>query len=534
MINILIITYYWPPAGGPGVQRMLKFVKYLPEFGIKPHILTVKNGDFPAIDESLADEIPGGLIVKKIKGWEPYGLFRFLTGRKKDEKIPVGILVQDNLSTFNKIFSWIRLNLFIPDGRLFLVIPFIRTARKMIRDYSNRIMTIKKNIDLVHGSKLSEYTVNSFVRHDAEKAGVKFGLLRMSDVFTTYHKRVVEEGENPYYGVKRNLDLDVSTLRAWDVTLGNMKPPMVFIGMKGSTNASMIFANVTDEHIESATNYQAYFKKEVDSGNFGDDETIRKELLTNLMISAQQLSNDGSKNAMAQIISRHEFMKFARGRRYLVRDMNVQNHYRRINLDFSEGVVAIGSGPSHIRIYNPIYATLVTKEGKRIALTEVIDGEVRYKFDGLIFTSKDILKVTDESVGRIAEENANESDEAKTVIRDLSEDGSDYVVIKGMEMVPEEGIQILDDNDVVIMRETNGNMVDANGEKITHLVSSFLENKGEVKDSDGIFKLDNRHYTDIIEIPETSRRIIKTQLQHSKDSATFPSSWLDVLTAPEF
>lgn len=136
MINILIITYYWPPAGGPGVQRMLKFVKYLPEFGIKPHILTVKNGDFPAIDESLADEIPGGLIVKKIKGWEPYGLFRFLTGRKKDEKIPVGILVQDNLSTFNKIFSWIRLNLFIPDGRLFLVIPFIRAARKMIRDYN--------------------------------------------------------------------------------------------------------------------------------------------------------------------------------------------------------------------------------------------------------------------------------------------------------------------------------------------------------------------------------------------------------------
>ncbi|NHZ84671.1 MAG: glycosyltransferase [Planctomycetia bacterium] len=135
MINILIITYYWPPAGGPGVQRMLKFVKYLPELGIKPHVITVRNGDYPAIDETLADDIPANLIVKKVKGWEPYGIFRFLTRRKKDEKIPVGILVQDNQSIFKKIFSWIRLNFFIPDGRLFLVIPFIRATRKMIQDY---------------------------------------------------------------------------------------------------------------------------------------------------------------------------------------------------------------------------------------------------------------------------------------------------------------------------------------------------------------------------------------------------------------
>ncbi|MBC8146549.1 MAG: glycosyltransferase family 4 protein [Bacteroidetes bacterium] len=135
MTNLLIITYYWPPAGGPGVQRILKFVKYLPDFGIKPHILTVKNGDFPAIDETLVNEIPNDIIIKKVKGWEPYNLFRILTGRKKDEKIPVGILVQDNPSFFKKLLNWIRLNLFIPDARLFLIKPFIRTARKMISDY---------------------------------------------------------------------------------------------------------------------------------------------------------------------------------------------------------------------------------------------------------------------------------------------------------------------------------------------------------------------------------------------------------------
>ncbi len=135
MTNLLIITYYWPPAGGPGVQRILKFVKYLPEFGIKPYVLTVENGDYPAIDKTLVDDIPKDIVIKRMKGWEPYNLFRKLTGRKKDEKIPVGILIQENPSFIKKIFNWIRLNLFIPDGRLFLVIPFIRTARKMIRDY---------------------------------------------------------------------------------------------------------------------------------------------------------------------------------------------------------------------------------------------------------------------------------------------------------------------------------------------------------------------------------------------------------------
>ncbi len=135
MTNLLIITYYWPPAGGPGVQRILKFVKYLPEFGIKPYVLTVGNGDYPAIDKTLVDDVPKDIVIKRMKGWEPYNLFRKLTGRKKDEKIPVGILIQENPSFIKKIFNWIRLNLFIPDGRLFLVIPFIRTARKMIRDY---------------------------------------------------------------------------------------------------------------------------------------------------------------------------------------------------------------------------------------------------------------------------------------------------------------------------------------------------------------------------------------------------------------
>jgi hypothetical protein len=61
MKKVLIITYYWPPSGGPGVQRILKFVKYLPLFGWEPVILTVENGNYPSIDNTLLAEIPKDL-----------------------------------------------------------------------------------------------------------------------------------------------------------------------------------------------------------------------------------------------------------------------------------------------------------------------------------------------------------------------------------------------------------------------------------------------------------------------------------------
>ena len=54
MKKVLIITYYWPPAGGPGVQRWLKFVKYLPEFGIEPIVYCPQNPNYPIIDNGLS------------------------------------------------------------------------------------------------------------------------------------------------------------------------------------------------------------------------------------------------------------------------------------------------------------------------------------------------------------------------------------------------------------------------------------------------------------------------------------------------
>ena len=70
--RILIVSYYWPPAGGPGVQRWLKFVKYLPQFGWIPTLFIPENPNYPLIDKSLEGEVSQDLEVIKTKIWEPY------------------------------------------------------------------------------------------------------------------------------------------------------------------------------------------------------------------------------------------------------------------------------------------------------------------------------------------------------------------------------------------------------------------------------------------------------------------------------
>jgi hypothetical protein len=77
--KILIITYYWPPAGGPGVQRWLKFVKYLPDFGIQPVVYIPENPTYPIVDKKLVDEVSEKAIILKQPIFEPYQLASFLS-----------------------------------------------------------------------------------------------------------------------------------------------------------------------------------------------------------------------------------------------------------------------------------------------------------------------------------------------------------------------------------------------------------------------------------------------------------------------
>lgn len=127
MRKVLIITYYWPPSGGAGVQRWLKFVKYLPSLGWKPIIYTPENPESPSEDESLVKDIPKEAEVLKTKIWEPYEWYKTFIGSDKKQKINAGFLTEkEKPKLTEKIAVWVRGNFFIPDARVFWVKPSIK------------------------------------------------------------------------------------------------------------------------------------------------------------------------------------------------------------------------------------------------------------------------------------------------------------------------------------------------------------------------------------------------------------------------
>lgn len=131
--KILIISYYWPPSGGPGVQRWLKFVKYLPEFGWEPTVFIPENPSYPIIDETLEKEVSKDLKIVKTKIWEPYQIAEFFG--KDNKKFKAGQFdVGENQSLKSKLSIWVRGNFFIPDARVFWVNPSVKFLRKYLKE----------------------------------------------------------------------------------------------------------------------------------------------------------------------------------------------------------------------------------------------------------------------------------------------------------------------------------------------------------------------------------------------------------------
>jgi glycosyltransferase involved in cell wall biosynthesis len=128
--RVLIITYYWPPSGGSGVQRWLKFAKYLPETGWEPVIFTPENPDFDLKDESLLSQIPKSLEVLKFPIWEPYQLLNQIRGKK--ETHPGRLLEQNEKSLLERAAIWARANLLVPDPRIFWVKPSVKFLSDLV------------------------------------------------------------------------------------------------------------------------------------------------------------------------------------------------------------------------------------------------------------------------------------------------------------------------------------------------------------------------------------------------------------------
>jgi len=138
--KLLIITYYWPPAGGPGVQRWLKFVKYLPDFNVQPIVYIPENPTYPIIDNGLQSEVSEKAIILKKKITEPYGFASFF-GKNKTKKISSGIISNQKKQSFvEKTLLWVRGNIFIPDARFLWVKPSVKYLKKYIEE--NQIDTI--------------------------------------------------------------------------------------------------------------------------------------------------------------------------------------------------------------------------------------------------------------------------------------------------------------------------------------------------------------------------------------------------------
>ena len=175
MKRALVITYYWPPAGGPGVQRWLKFVTYFKEFGIEPVVFIPDNPHYPLQDKSIVSEIPEGIEIIRFPIKEPYG-FAKIFSKKKTNQVSSGIITNKNQSVLEKLLLWIRGNFFIPDAR----IGWVKPAVGFLKEY-----LAKNDMDIVisSGPPHSLHLIGMALK---EKLGIKW-VADFRDPWTTIH-----------------------------------------------------------------------------------------------------------------------------------------------------------------------------------------------------------------------------------------------------------------------------------------------------------------------------------------------------------
>lgn len=226
--KVLIVTYYWIPSGGPGVQRWLKFVKYLPDFGIEPVVYIPENPTYPIIDNNLKEDFKQITILKQpIK--EPYRFASFLS-KNKTKKISSGIVPNKRKqSLLDKFLLYIRGNYFIPDARISWVKPSVAFLENYIRE--NQIETI-----ITTGPPHSLHLIGLGLK---EKLNIKW-IADFRDPWTSivYHKelKLSEKSE------KKHKDLEKKVLNTADQIIVT------------SLSTKVEFSEITQQPIEVITN----------------------------------------------------------------------------------------------------------------------------------------------------------------------------------------------------------------------------------------------------------------------------------------
>lgn len=178
MIRAVVVTYYWPPAGGPGVQRWLKFATYLASFGIEPLVVVPENPSYPSSDSSLTDEVRQDIEVVKVPIREPYALAK-LVSKKNTRDLSKGIIKKENVTLLQQVLLYIRGNFFIPDARKSWVKPVVKVvANLMERDKIDMVITT--------GPPHSVHLIGQTLKR---KTGIKW-VADFRDPWTTigYHK----------------------------------------------------------------------------------------------------------------------------------------------------------------------------------------------------------------------------------------------------------------------------------------------------------------------------------------------------------
>ncbi len=401
-------------------------------------------------------------------------------------------------------------------------------------------------------------------KYDGDK--IKISRIYLKDLVNVWVGKVNKSGSK-YYGKPEFSDLTInkkSLVNVWDNIFANGSNkdkkgnPIIrtVAEIKGGGNSpSFIVARVPQKIIELSKDDSKiieYFEKEIARGN------LTLEMSEEFLDSVEELNNNGlNKYVMAQHITQHELMKRAHGAKYLMRTTDILHHMKRASLPYGEGIVPLGLGDNTIKIIDQTKVSIVNEDGVKTPMTEYIAGlEGLSRSDGATITDTETLDAIAKAVGREQLNNGLPLREVKTIMwyNSLNDkfandnypsveydgkpnwEGEHYLSVKHNEFVADEGYRFVDEKDnliaYTIMEDNKVKIYDADDNRINRLFT--LDEAKEPDGGSGSFKLNGRVATDILTLPEESTRVIKVPSQRSKNSASFPMTWLSKLNHPDF